>query len=118
VRISSFWRPWRLSSADRERLDSPRLWCLDSTQAPGERGVVDQAGVGEAGENGFGGLGRDAAAVHRLGSCARVLGAAASQSQADLPGAGFKGLECRGPWPRTPLPRTLKPGRCGSWARP
>src|SRR5690242_2577023 len=25
--------PWRLSSADRERFDRPRLWCRDSTQA-------------------------------------------------------------------------------------
>jgi hypothetical protein len=34
---------------------------------PGERGVVDQPGIGEAVQDGFGGLVGDAAAMHRLG---------------------------------------------------
>jgi hypothetical protein len=33
----------------------------------GERGVVDQPGIGETGQDGLGGFVRDAAAVHRLG---------------------------------------------------
>ena len=56
---------------------------------PGERRVVDQAGIGKAPEHGFGGCGWHAAAAERGGELDPRRGRGGQYLQADLPGPLF-----------------------------